>query len=406
MRSLRLGGTAVALTKQDNDLLTQTGKGTPCGDFMRRYWQPVALSDEIPAGEPRPVKLLGEDLVAYRDTHGALGLVGRRCSHRGADLAYAEIEDEGIRCYYHGWLYDGAGKCLDQPLEPPESTLKDQIRHLAYPCIETGGVIFGYLGPDEAPLLPDYEFLQVPEENRRGARYLVECNFLQAAEASVDPVQNLMFRRLFGGEHDPSLPFTLGGKNLKVESEMTDFGIRLFAVQEAEDALGLEIRDFMLPCVSTLSGVGIDGYTVHWHVPIDDTHHWRYVFAFKRAGPITDNEAQQNGVERIEGYRISRDLKNREQGALNFVAFAVSLAESQGPLFDRTQEHLVETDHGIVALRTLVHKGIQDVEEGADPLHVVRDPAANIFDEIQAREEKLPPSANWRAAVTKASRKI
>lgn len=392
----------MALTKEANDLLTQTGKGTLCGEFMRRYWQPIALSDEVPlGGPPLPVRLLGEELVAYRNPRGHLGLLSRRCSHRGADLAYAEIEDDGIRCYYHGWLYDTQGKCLDQPLEPPESTLKDQIQHLAYPCTERGGVVFGYLGPDEPPLLPAYEFLEVPEENRRGTRYLVECNFLQAAEASVDPVQMLMFRRLFGGEHDPSVPFTLGAKDLKVESEVTDFGMRLFAVQKADSSLGLEIRDFILPCVSTLSGVGIDGYSVHWHVPIDDTHHWRYVFAFRRGGPISDEDAQRNGVERVEGFRISKDLKEREAGTPNFVAFAVSLAESQGRMFDRTQEHLVDTDQGIVAMRTLVHKAISDVEEGADPPHVVRDESANQFGEIQAREEKLPPSTNWRAMVAK-----
>jgi phenylpropionate dioxygenase-like ring-hydroxylating dioxygenase large terminal subunit len=326
-------------------------------------------------------------------------LVGRRCSHRGADLGYAEIEGAGIRCYYHGWLYNADGRCLDQPLEPPDSPLKDQIQHLAYPCLEKGGVVFGYLGPDDPPLVPAYEFLGVPDSHRRATRYLVECNFLQAAEASVDPVQMLMFRRLFGGEGSREGPFTLGG-NIQVESELKDYGFRLVALQKADaPELGLEMRDFMLPCVSTLSGVGIDGYTVHWHVPIDDTHHWRYVFVFRRGGPITDDEAKQNGVERVEGFRISKDLKDRDEIPANFVAFAVSLAESQGPIFDRSQEHLVKTDEGIVRMRAMVHKAIQDVEEGADPAHVVRDERDNTFDGISARQEKLAPNADWRDVV-------
>jgi nitrite reductase/ring-hydroxylating ferredoxin subunit len=390
----------VPLTKEQNDFLTLTGKGTPCGEFLRRYWQPVALSDELAqGGPPLPVRLLGEDLVAYRDTRGTLGLLGRRCSHRGADLAYAELEDDGIRCYYHGWLYNERGRCLDQPLEPPDSPLKDQIQHLAYPVVERAGIVFGYLGPGEAPLLPEYEFLTVPEENRRGARYLVECNFLQAAEASVDPVQKLMFERLFRGRRGTEEPFSLGGPDMRVDTEVTDFGVRLFALSRAEGGTGLEIRDFMLPCVATLSGVGIDGYSVHWHVPIDDTHHWRYVWAFRRSGPISDEEARTNGVEKIEGYRIARDLKERDANDdANFVAYAVSLAESQGPMFDRSQEHLVATDQGIVAMRALVHKGISDVEEGADPPHVIRDPAANHFS-LEAREELLPPGADPRQAV-------
>src|SRR2546427_803366 len=162
------------ITEQENNLLTQVGPGTPCGELMRRYWQPVALSEELPpGGAPLPVRLLGEDLVLFRDDQGRPGLLGIHCSHRGADLSYGRLEDGGLRCIYHGWLYDIEGRCLEQPGEPANQTglavergkasddprsaagpapFHEKIRHTAYPCIERAGVIWAYLGPGEPPL--------------------------------------------------------------------------------------------------------------------------------------------------------------------------------------------------------------------------------------------------------------
>src|SRR5216684_1591436 len=148
------------LTKEQNDLLTQTGPGTPGGALLRCYWQPVALAEELPpGGAPLPVRVLGEELVLFRDDQGRPGLLGLHCSHRGADLSYGRVEAGGLRCLYHGWLYDAAGRCLEQPGEPAGSTFHERIRQTAYPCVERGGLILAYLGPGEAPLPPDYEFL-------------------------------------------------------------------------------------------------------------------------------------------------------------------------------------------------------------------------------------------------------
>src|SRR5437868_6882132 len=154
------------LTQEQNDLLTQTGPGTPGGDLLRRYWQPVALSEELPqGGAPVPLKVLSEELVLFRDDRGRPGLIGLHCSHRGADLSYGRIEDGGLRCIYHGWLYDLNGHCLEQPGEPAGSTFHERIRHTAYPCHEQAGAIFAYLGPGAPPEFPAYEFLSVPREN-------------------------------------------------------------------------------------------------------------------------------------------------------------------------------------------------------------------------------------------------
>ena len=141
------------MTQEENDLLTQTDRGTPMGELMRRYWQPVALSEELPeGGAPIPVKIMGEELVLYRDEQGKLGLLGIHCPHRGADLSYGRVEEGGLRCIYHGWLFDKQGRCLDQPWEPGGGEHREQIRNTAYPCHEQAGGIFAYMGPGEPPL--------------------------------------------------------------------------------------------------------------------------------------------------------------------------------------------------------------------------------------------------------------
>src|SRR5487761_1577021 len=152
------------LTEERNELVTRTGPGTPCGELMRRYWQPAALSEELPpGGAPLPVRLLGEDLVLFRDEQGRPGLLGLHCSHRAADLSYGRLEDGGLRCLYHGWLYDIHGNCLEQPGEPAGSDFKSKIHHPAYPCHEIGGIIYAYLGPGAPPPIPPYEFIAAPE---------------------------------------------------------------------------------------------------------------------------------------------------------------------------------------------------------------------------------------------------
>src|SRR5213079_2086122 len=155
------------LSIDENELVTRVGPRQPAGELLRRYWQPAALSEELPVGgAPIPVRLLGEDLVLFRDEQGRPGLLGIHCSHRGADLSYGRIEDGGLRCLYHGWLYDVCGRVLDQPGEPGGGANKTDIRHRAHPCQEAGGAIFTYMGPGDAPLLPNYEFLTVPGEYR------------------------------------------------------------------------------------------------------------------------------------------------------------------------------------------------------------------------------------------------
>src|SRR5262245_13595156 len=168
------------ISAEENRLLTETGPGTACGDLMRCYWQPVALCEELPSGgAPLKVKILGEELVLFRDDQERAGLIGLHCSHRGTDLSYGRIEDGGLRCLYHGWLYDICGRVIKQPGEPDGGVNRGSIRHLSYPCQEAGGVVFTYMGSGEPPLLPNYEFLVAPAEKRTVVKAFYECNYLQ-----------------------------------------------------------------------------------------------------------------------------------------------------------------------------------------------------------------------------------
>ena len=176
------------LTKEQNDLLTQTGPGAPLGNLMRRFWQPVALSEELPPqGPPLSVRIFSENLVLFRDEQGQPGLLGRECPHRGVDLSYGRVENGGLRCIYHGWLFDTRGHCLEQPGEPAGSDFYKKVRHLAYPCQEAGDIVFGYLGPGEPPLFPRFEALIAPEEHKVLLKYFQDANYLNSLEGNQDP---------------------------------------------------------------------------------------------------------------------------------------------------------------------------------------------------------------------------
>ena len=185
------------LSKANNDLVAQTGPGSPGGRLLRSYWQPVVGADEIPVGgAPLPVKIMGEELVLFRDDQDRLGLIGLHCPHRGTDLSYGRVENGGLRCLYHGWLFDIEGKCLDQPAEPEDKKFCHKVRHTSYPVQERGGVIWTYMGQGDAPLIPDYQFLTGPEENRLVCRVILQCNWLQGLESSTDPAHTTYLHRL------------------------------------------------------------------------------------------------------------------------------------------------------------------------------------------------------------------
>src|SRR6266542_1936892 len=288
-----------------------TGPGTPCGDLMRRYWQPAALSEELPqGGAPLPVRLFSEDLVLYRNEQGQPGLLGLHCAHRGADLSYGRLEEGGLRCIYHGWLYDEHGRCLEQPGEPEGSTFHERIRQVAYPCQEVGGIIYTYMGPGDPPLLPPYEFIRVPEEYRANAKVFQDDNYLQGNEGNFDPAHLSFLHQL--NSDDPESPQSLNAecRSPHIEAEETDYGVRIYCVRQVHgDRNYVRITNFMLPNLCAVSGTS-DGYQVLWHVPIDDTHHWRYMIWFSRSTPRPERYFTR-ADEMLPGFRLARSKGNR-----------------------------------------------------------------------------------------------
>ncbi len=398
---------------EENELLTRVGPGTPGGELLRRYWQPAALAEELPLGSaPLPVRLLGEELVLFRDDRGQPGLLGIHCAHRGADLSYGRLEDGGIRCIYHGWLYDRTGRCLEQPGEPAGSTFHEPIRQTAYPCLEQAGVIFAYLGPGTPPLLPAYEFLTVPDENRWVGKIFSACNYLQGNEGNQDPV-HLSFLHAIDTDEARASNQLQGRQPPRIEAEATAWGARIYAIRpEGASARFVRISNAVLPNLTCFAGGPRDGYSANWHVPIDDTHHWKYTFIFRRGGPI-DRAATAAGRSEVDAAyhpirnRANRYLQDRdEQRTRTYAGMGAAfqihdfcVTEGMGPIEDRPAEHLGSTDVGILTTRRLMLRAIRDVQEGRDPPHVVRRPEDNHFPDMVTVGQLIPtdvdPHAFW-----------
>jgi len=418
------------LTKEENETLTKTGPGTPGGELLRRYWQPVALSQELPPqSPPLAVKILGEELVLFRDEKQRMGLLGRRCSHRGTDLSFGRVEDGGLRCLYHGWLYDVQGRCLEQPGEPPERQFKEKIHHKAYPCQEAGNIIFAYLGPGKPPVLPAYEILTVPEEHRFVYKVLSDCNYLQGNEGNIDPVHLSFLHRMLdeslagAGRPTPlrtvrgseASPNQLFGSNMvpTIEVEETDYGLRISTWRSiGQDKGYLRVSNFLMPNLSAVPGETQGaGYLVNWHVPVDDERHWKYMIVFNREAPLDKGKFNRRyAVEIDSNYRPVRNSVNRylqDRAEMNNKTFSglglffaehdLFATESMGLVCDRTQEHLGFTDKAIIAARRALLNGIRKMQQDGDPLHVIRDPSANRFPHLLVLSEVIPDSADWKS---------
>ena len=411
------------MTNEENELLTRTGQGTPCGELLRRYWQPVALSAELPAeAAPLSIKILGEDLVLFRDDKGRPGLLGIHCSHRGTNLSYGRVENGGLRCLYHGWLYNIEGRCLQQPGEPGGGEHRDAIRHPAYPCKEAGGVIFTYMGPGEPSLLPNYEFLNASPDHLYVAKIFHECSYLQANEGNIDPIHLSFLHRFLENRQEQyrgvrgaeESHYNLVARNIApvLDVELTDFGVRIYTVRklEAEKAY-LRVSYFILPNLSAFPGqTGGEGYSVNWHVPIDDTHHWKYTFVYSSGGPLQEKLLNRERSELTFDYLLVRNeanhyMQDRESMktktftgmGFGFQAHDAFATTSQGAIQDRTEEHLVSSDKAIIAARKLLEKAIRDVQEGREPPHVIREPSQNRFPHFLVISDMISDTSDWKA---------
>jgi phenylpropionate dioxygenase-like ring-hydroxylating dioxygenase large terminal subunit len=319
-------------------------------------------------------------------------------------------------------LYDICGRVLEQPGEPGGGANRHEIRHLAYPCQEAGGVVFTYMGSGEPPLLPNYEFLTVPAEQRAVTKIFYQCNYLQGNEGNIDPV-HLSFLHQYLNEAEINRPRivpgsaatdnALLGKDIAptIEVEVTDYGLRIYTVRAAESSKSyLRVTNFIMPNLSAFGGSTVgEGYAVHWHVPINDLCHWKYVFMFSRERALSQDLRNKNRADIAPDYRLSQQGANRYQQdresmktktftgmGLNFQAHDAFATESQGAIQDRTAEHLVSSDKAIVAARKLLLNAIEDVKLGREPRHRIGDPKANRFPHLMVISEVVPASTNWK----------
>src|SRR6202045_570690 len=389
------------LSAEQNDRITLTGPQAPAGLLMRRYWQPAALVDELAGNRPvKPVRLMGEDLVLFRDERGRFGLIGRSCPHRGTDLAYGRLEDGGLRCAFHGWLFDVTGRCLQTPAEPDDSNLCPQLRQKAYPVIEKSGILFAYLGPGEPPELPYFDCFVAPATHTFAFKGMIDCNWLQSLEVGIDPVHTSFLHRFFHDE-DPEKGYVKLFRDKSIDSDMpmtrimrehprpqieiepTDYGMRVCTLRRISDA-NTHVRvtnlvfphGFVIPMSSEMT-------ITQWHVPIDDHRHYWYAIFTSFGAPVNKDEMRR---QRLELYELPDSVprKNKrndygfdphEQAHATFTGMGADInvhdqwaCESMGAIADRTREHLGRSDKAISAYRRLLRGAIAEADSGRPPM--------------------------------------
>ncbi len=358
------------LTSEENEMLTRVGPGTPAGELLRRYWHPVAVAAELTEELPTKfVRILGEDLVLYRDKKGRVGLLADRCPHRGASLSYGRVEERGLACAYHGWLFGTNGNCLETPAEPPESKFHLTVKQKAYPVQKFVGFYWAYMGPEPVPIIPPLD-IWMRKDGRRGVAVysVLDCNWLQSMENSVDPAHLLILH--LDTTRPYKAPSTTRGfidEVKEVEFYEVPYGImkrRIFK-DGHRDEHPLIFPNNLRQANST-----------QFRVPIDDTHTWHVhvIFEPTEDGSLVE-EAGNLPVEYMEPFK---DPPGAPHPFTNFTMH-VPLAqdhmtwETAGPLWDRTKEHLGTSDRGIVMFREILKREIEKVQKGHEPIGVFRD---------------------------------
>jgi phthalate 4,5-dioxygenase oxygenase subunit len=417
------------LRQELNELLTQTGPGTPMGELFRQYWIPALHADELPEPgcPPVRVKLLSERMIAFCDSDGRYGLIDEFCAHRGVSLWFGNNEEGGLRCAYHGWKYDVTGQCIEVPSEPENSAFCTKVKLTGYPLVKVGDILWTHMGdPARRPALPEFEFALVPPEQTYTSKRWQECNWLQALEGGIDS-SHVSWLHSAGLKNDPLFKGSKGNEyNL---ADMRPF----FEVVDSEGGLYVGVRrnaeegkyywritPWVMPSFTMVPPRG--DHPVHGHIwiPIDDENCWVYTFDYLPVRALTETELQAmregHGVhnEYVPGtyrplqnkdndYMMDREAQRRGETFSGIKGIAMqdaSLQESMGPIVDRTKERLVSADSGIIkARRKLVQAALALREQGATPPGV--DP---VHHRVRSAAVVLPQSESFldacRDAVT------
>ena len=416
------------MNAEQNELITRIGPGTPCGSLMRHYWQPVALLDEFDAAlapdmalrPVKPVRILGQDLVLFKDASGQFGLLDRHCPHRGADLSFGRRETleqgGGLRCPFHGWKFAADGRCLETPAEPPQLKMCDRVRQRSYPLIEHSGVLFGWFGPESGPgssppPFPNFDCFAAPATHTFAFKGLWNCNWLQAFEVGIDPAHPSFLHVFFNDESPHNTGDTAGnaaGRQFRANSagsvdgqqwpmtrimrefnqpeisfEAMPHGLRLTALRKMTAQLthvrvthAIFPHTFVIPLSETMT-------ITQMHVPVDDTHTYWYSIFTSFAGPV-DKVSMRNQRLRsnpvpdylpVSGRHNQWGFNAQEQQTSTFLGMGEDdinvhdqwACESMGAIADRTREHLGTSDKVIIANRRMLVKAIETVQAGGTP---------------------------------------
>jgi nitrite reductase/ring-hydroxylating ferredoxin subunit len=415
------------MTNEQNKRVTETGEGTPAGALLRRYWQPAALSEELNGPRPvRPVRLLGRDLVLFRDEHGQLGLLDRDCPHRGADLAFGRLEDGGLRCLFHGWLFDRAGRCLQRPAEPNGLKPCSSVVQRSYPVMERNGIVFAYLGTGEPPALPALDCFVAPASHVFAFKGYIDCNWLQAVEVGVDPAHASFLHRFFE-DADASANYGRQFRATSADSDMpmtrvlrefdhpainvkaSEIGLRILAMRDINvHNRHVRVTNLLFPQAFVIP-LSSDMTITQWHVPIDDVScYWYALFtSFTDAVDKDEMRRQRLQLYTLPDYkpRVGRfndygyDVEQQKRVTYTGMGEDINVhdqwaVESQGRIQDRTREHLGTTDKAIVAFRRLLMDEINKAERGERTLlQLESHEAAHITG--PATMDGIGPAADW-----------
>ena len=387
------------MSPEQNQQITLTGVGHPAGELLRRYWQPVALVDELEQRRPVvPVKVMGEDLVLFRAQDGELGLVGRYCPHRGADLCYGRIEDGGLRCVFHGWLFDKTGQCLEQPAEPENSKMYKRIKTAGYPVEQKNGIVFAYMGPGGAPGFPGFDCFNAPDEYTFAFKGWIESNWLQALEVGIDPAHASFLHRYLEDEDtakaygkqfrdrvgDSEIPMTQLLREYprpEIMVEKTDYGLRIITLRHLENGkTHVRITNQVFPTAITIP-MSNEMTITQWHVPIDDHNcYWYAIFtSFGNTIDKTKMRDQRLALYQLPDYVPNKNKRNHygydpnEQDTKTYTGMGLDInvhdqwaVESMGTIQDRTKEHLAKSDKAIVQYRKMLQAAITQLTAGTD----------------------------------------
>ena len=381
------------LTAEQNQALTRVGPGTPMGNLLRRYWHPIAAASEMGDRWTKRVRLLGEDLVLFKDRGGRLGLVHEFCPHRRASLAYGIPTEDGIRCPYHGWHFDAKGSCIDQPNEPPGSTFKNKIKTPAYPIEELGGLIFAYLGPAPIPELPRLDGYVAEGAIRMIGRAVIPCNWLQIMENSLDPVHT---EWLHGKQYEfikekEGERVAISRRHLKIDFKEFPFGITKHRLLEGQSEESDDWRVGHPVVFPTLLAVGNSDehsrfYAFQIRVPMDDTHTlhlWYNAYVPPKSAAVPPKLLQEIPIYDVPFRDGKGEFMMDLIDAQDIMAWV-----TQGPIADRTSENLGSTDQGVAVYRRMLRREMQKVEGGQDPMGVIRDPGQNTRIDLPAEKGK------------------